>query len=94
MVETTAGTTLGTIEQTLMLSVHAGQVQIGNVETLDGGQGRQEPLGEHQGLGHDVHQDFVALPVAKEGSTLILHQRGRRAPHQVWAASRHCLQRL
>ena len=77
-----------------MLSVDAGQVQIGNVETLDGGQGRQEPLGEHQGLGHDVHQDFVALSVVKEGSTLVLHQRGREAPHQVWAASRHCLQRL
>ena len=63
-------------------------------EALGGRHGRQEPLGAHQGLGHDVHQDFVALPVAKEGSTLVLHQRGRRAPHQVGAASRHCLQRL
>ena len=37
-------------------------MQFGNVETLDGGHGRQVQLGEHQGLGHNIHQDFVALP--------------------------------
>ena len=42
------------------------------METLDGGHGRQEPLGEHQGLGHNVHQDCVALSNAKEDSTLHL----------------------
>ena len=52
-------------------------MQFGKAETLDGGHGRQEPLGEHQGLGHDVHQDFVALPDAMKSSTLVLHQRGR-----------------
>ena len=47
------------------------------METLDGGHGRQEPLGEHQGLGHNVHQDCVALLIAMESSTLVLHQRRR-----------------
>ena len=49
------------------------------LETLDGGQGRQE-LGSapgHQKLGHDVHQDCVALLNVMESSTLVLHQRGR-----------------
>ena len=42
-----------------MLLVAAGKVQFGNMETLGGGLGRQEPLGEHQGLGHNVHQNFA-----------------------------------
>ena len=44
---------------------------------LGGGQGRQVQLGGHQGLGLNIHQDFVALLRAKRSSsTLILHQRG------------------
>ena len=43
----------------LMLIEAAGTMQFGYMETLGGGLGRQEPLGEHQGLGHNVHQDLA-----------------------------------
>ncbi len=41
------------------------------------GNGRQVQLGGHQGLGLNVHEDFVALlRVEENSSTLGLNQRG------------------
>ena len=49
------------------------------------------PLGGHQGLGLDIHQDCVALPWARWGSTLILNQRGAQASSSSLGTGRHCL---
>ena len=52
-------------------------VILGDKDTLVVGNGRQVQLGGHQGLGLNVHQDFVALlRVEENSSTLVLNQRG------------------
>ena len=53
---------------------------LGDRDDLVVGNGHQVKLGEHQGLGYNVHQDFVALQKIRSGcSTLVLNQRGAQA---------------